>query len=290
MKIQLTKKQVFNEIKNYVFIFLGLAIFAFSWTAFLIPCELTGGGVSGISSLIYFATGFPVGISTFILNILLVLVAVKVLGPGFGIRTVICVFLLSLSFSVLQPLFPKPLVNDIFLCSLIGAMLSGVGVALALNFGGNTGGSDIIALLIGKYRSISYGRITLYINILIVGASYFIVGSVEKLVYSFVVMIAYMFASDLMLDGFRQTYQVMVFSDKNPEIAHQINTQLHRGATLIKGYGSYTKKESEILLVIAHKSDKRNIIRIVKNIDKEAFISIAKASTVYGKNFDEIKL
>ena len=169
-------------------------------------------------------------------------------------------------------------------------MLSGVGVGIVLNNGGNTGGFDIVVLAVGKYRNISYGRLTLYVNILIVSSSYFVVGSVEKLVYSFVVMIAYVFTSDLVLDGFRQTYQFIVFSDKNVEIARQINEKLKRGATFLKGYGSYTKKESDVLLVIAHKPDKRNIIRIIKDIDRNAFISIAKTNTVYGKNFDEIKL
>ncbi|MDD2622844.1 MAG: YitT family protein [Bacteroidales bacterium] len=286
----LTKEVIFNEIKNYFFIFLGLFIFSFAWSAFLIPHQLTGGGISGISAILYFATGFPIGITVLIGNIILVLISIKILGKEFALRTIICSVMLSIAFSIMKPFFPKPLVDDMFLCSLIGAMLSGVGVGMALNNGGNTGGTDIIALMIGKYRSISYGRLTLYINVFIVASSFLIVGSVEKLVYSFVVMIAYTFASDLVLDGFRQTYQIMVFSQKNQAIADQINTQLKRGATMIKGYGSYSKKETDILLVIAHKGDKRNIIRIIKHIDKSAFISIAKANSVYGKNFDEIKL
>ncbi|NLE63109.1 MAG: YitT family protein [Bacteroidales bacterium] len=285
-----TKEMIFNEIKNYFFIFLGLFIFSFAWSAFLIPHQLTGGGISGMSAILYFATGFPIGITVLIGNIILVLISIKILGKEFALRTIICSVMLSIAFSIMKPLFPKPLVDDMFLCSLIGAMLSGVGVGMALNNGGNTGGTDIIALMIGKYRSISYGRLTLYINVFIVASSFLIVGSVEKLVYSFVVMIAYTFASDLVLDGFRQTYQIMVFSDKNQEISQQINSQLNRGATMIKGYGSYSKKEKDILLVIAHKGDKRNIIRIIKNVDKSAFISIAKANSVYGKNFDEIKL
>ncbi|MFA6638633.1 MAG: YitT family protein [Bacteroidales bacterium] len=286
----LTKEVIFNEIKNYFFNFLGLFIFSFAWSAFLIPHQLTGGGISGISAILYFATGFPIGITVLIGNIILVLISIKILGKEFALRTIICSVMLSIAFSIMKPFFPKPLVDDMFLCSLIGAMLSGVGVGMALNNGGNTGGTDIIALMIGKYRSISYGRLTLYINVFIVASSFLIVGSVEKLVYSFVVMIAYTFASDLVLDGFRQTYQIMVFSQKNQAIADQINTQLKRGATMIKGYGSYSKKETDILLVIAHKGDKRNIIRIIKHIDKSAFISIAKANSVYGKNFDEIKL
>lgn len=291
MKKAFTGTKLLTEIKNYFFILLGLFIFAFAWSAFLIPHKLTGGGISGIAAILYFATEvIPIGVTVFIGNMILVLISLKILGKKFAIKTIVCSVMLSLAFSIMKPLFPEPLVDDMFLCSLIGAMLSGLGVGMALNNGGNTGGTDIIALMIGKYRNISYGRVTLYVNIIIVSSSYFIVGSIEKLVYSFVVMIAYVFASDLVLDGFRQTYQIMVFSEKNNEIADQINKELNRGATFIKGYGSYSKKESDILLVIAHKPDKRIIIKIIKNVDKSAFISIAKANSVYGKNFDEIKL
>ena len=291
MKTPFTGIQLLTEIKNYFFILLGLFIFAFAWSAFLIPHKLTGGGISGIAAILYFATEvIPIGVTVFVGNMILVLISLKILGKKFAIKTIACSVMLSLAFSIMKPLFPEPLVDDMFLCSLIGAMLSGLGVGMALNNGGNTGGTDIIALMIGKYRNISYGRVTLYVNIIIVSSSYFIVGSIEKLVYSFVVMIAYVFASDLVLDGFRQTYQIMVFSEKNNEIADQINKELNRGATFIKGYGAYSKKESDILLVIAHKPDKRIIIKIIKNVDKSAFISIAKANSVYGKNFDEIKL
>ncbi|HOF15289.1 MAG TPA: YitT family protein [Bacteroidales bacterium] len=290
MKKSLTGKQIVSELKHYFFIIVGLFIFAFAWSAFLIPHQLTGGGISGISAILYFATKFPVGLTILIGNVVLLAFSLKILGKEFVIRTIISTLILSFAFSILKPLFPVPLVDDTFLCSLIGAMLSGVGVGIVLNNGGNTGGFDIVVLAVGKYRNISYGRLTLYVNILIVSSSYFVVGSVEKLVYSFVVMIAYVFTSDLVLDGFRQTYQFIVFSDKNVEIARQINEKLKRGATFLKGYGSYTKKESDVLLVIAHKPDKRNIIRIIKDIDRNAFISIAKTNTVYGKNFDEIKL
>ncbi len=291
MKISFSKKQLLTEIKNYFFILLGLFIFAFAWSAFLIPHKLTGGGISGIATILYFATEvIPIGLTVFVGNFILLLFSLKILGKEFVVRTIVSTIILSLAFSILKPLFVKPLVDDMFLCSLIGAMLSGLGVGIVLNNGGNTGGVDIVVLIVGKYRNISYGRITLYVNILIVSSSYFIVGSIEKLVYSFVVMIAYVFTSDLVIDGFRQTYQFIVFSDKNVEIANQINEKLKRGATFLKGYGAYSKKESDVLLVIAHKPDKRNIIRIIKNIDKNAFISITKTNSVYGKNFDEIKL
>jgi len=289
-KPNLRAKNVAENIKKYFFICFGLAIFAFGWMAFLIPSKLMGGGISGIATLIYFASGFPVGVTTLILNLILIAVAVKILGTRFGTNTVICTLLLSLFFSILQPMFTKPLVNDTFLCALIGAMLSGAGVGIALNYGGNAGGTDIIIVIITKFRNISYGKLSLLMNVLIIGSSYLIVRSIESLVYSYVAMIAYTFASDMVIDGYKQTFQFMVFSAKNREIADRINKDLGRGATLLKGYGSYTKEDTEILLVLAHRGDKANITRIIKEIDNTAFISIAKTSGVFGKNFDTLRL
>jgi len=289
-KPNLRAKYVAENIKKYFFICFGLAIFAFGWMAFLIPSKLMGGGISGIATLIYFASGFPVGVTTLILNLILIAVAVKILGTRFGTNTVICTLLLSLFFSILQPMFTKPLVNDTFLCALIGAMLSGAGVGIALNYGGNAGGTDIIIVIITKFRNISYGKLSLLMNVLIIGSSYLIVRSIESLVYSYVAMIAYTFASDMVIDGYKQTFQFMVFSAKNREIADRINKDLGRGATLLKGYGSYTKEDTEILLVLAHRGDKANITRIIKEIDNTAFISIAKTSGVFGKNFDTLRL
>lgn len=286
----ISQKELLKEIKNFVFITIGLAIFAFAWTAFLIPNQLTGGGVSGIAAILFFATNtIPVGITAFVLNLILVAIAWKVLGKRFCINTMICTVILSLFLSIGQAFFTKPLVDDTFMCSMIGAGLAAFGVGMAINFGGNTGGTDIIALMIGKYRNISYGRVSFYSNIFIVGSSYFIIQDVEKLVYSMAFMFVYTIISDVVIDGYRQSYQIMVFSKKNREIADKINKDLHRGATLIKGYGSYTKEDSEILLIIAHKTDKVLITRLIKAIDDTAFITISKTYGVFGKNFDQLK-
>ena len=291
MKHQISTHHVLEVAKNYFFITLGLAIFTFGWSAFLLPVQLMGGGVSGIASLIYFANPhIPVGLSAFVINGIFLAAAWKILGSKFCITTGICTAIVSAGFAVFQPMFTQPLVDDTFMCAIIGSGLAGFGVALALNYGGNTGGTDIIIMIIGKFRRVAYGKLTMYINVFIIASSYLITHSVEKLVYSFVVMIAYTIASDTFLDGHRQTYQFMIFSQKNEEIADQINHEMHRGATLLKGVGSYSKKESDVLLVMAHKSDKTKIMRIIKETDKAAFVSISKTNAVFGKNFDQIQL
>ena len=288
--MSLNGKDVLKEVRNFVFITIGLALFAFGWTAFMIPHELTGGGVSGIGAILYFALKIPVGISTLVLNLILVAIAWKVLGRKFCVNTIICSVILSTFMTIGQAVFTQPLVDDKFMCTLIGASLAAFGVGMAINWGGNTGGTDIVALMIGKYRNISYGRITLYTNLVIVGSSYFIVHDLEKLVYSMVVMFVYTVVSDVVIDGYKQSYQIMVFSKKNREIGERINKEIERGATFIKATGSYTKEESEILLIIAHRTDKVLITRIIKEIDDTAFISISKTYGVYGKNFDRLKL
>ena len=286
-----SKKEILRTCKNYLFITIGLAIFTFGWSAFLLPVKLMGGGVSGIASLIYFANPrIPVGLSAFILNGIFIAVAWKILGSKFCIATGICTAIVSAGFAIFQPMFTQPLVDDTFMCAIIGSGLAGFGVALALNYGGNTGGTDIIIMIIGKFRRVAYGKLNMYINVFIIASSYLITHSVDKLVYSFVVMIAYTIASDTFLDGHRQTYQFMIFSKKNEEIADKINSELKRGATLLKGVGSYSKKESDVLLVMVHKSDKTQVMRIIKDTDKEAFVSIAKTNAVFGKNFDQIQL
>ena len=147
MKKEISVKTILSHTQKWMFITLGLALFAFAWSAFLIPSKLMGGGVSGIASLIYFAVGIPIGISTFVINVTLVLIAFKILGKQFSINTIICTAILSSFFAVFQPIFPQPLVDDTFLCSLIGSMLAGVGVGMALNYGGNTGGTDILVTI-----------------------------------------------------------------------------------------------------------------------------------------------
>lgn len=285
-----TFKQVLKEAKNYFFITVGLAVFVLGWSAFMTPFEVTGGGVAGIAAILFFATKIPIGITTFVLNAILIGVAWKILGTKFCINSIVCTAIMSLFFSIGQAVFTQPLVDDMFMSVIIGASLSALGVGIAINWGGNTGGLDIIALMIGKYRNISYGKVNIVANFIIVGSSFFILGDVQKLVYSFVVLFVYMFVADIVIDGYRQTYQFMVFSTKNKDIAERINSELHRGATFLKGYGSYNRQESDVLLIIAHKTDKVRVTRIIKEVDGSAFITITKTASVFGKNFDKLRL
>jgi len=283
-------KKILDFIKTYVYITVGLFIFSFGWTAFIIPSQILGGGFAGLGTLIYFATGFPVGYSTLIGNTILILISLKILGAKFGINTIYGIFISSVFFIVLQRVITAPFVNDQFMAALIGGGLSGVGVGIAFSHGGNSGGTDIIALIINKYRNISPGRIFVYFDVVIIASTYIVFQSIEKIVYGYVVMAVSSYAVDLWLNGSRQSYQIMIYSNLSQIISERISREVKRGVTCLKGYGWYTKKDIEVVMVIARKYDKERILHIVNETDKKAFISVAKVMGVFGRNFEEIKL
>ena len=283
-------KKLINFLESYFLITVGLFIFAFGWTAFLIPSEIFGGGIVGLGALFFFAIGFLVGYTTLIANAILILIALKILGARFGINTLYGIILSSVFFIILQKYITEPLVADQFMAALIGGGLSGVGIGIAFANGGNSGGTDIIALIINKYRNISPGRIYVYFDVVVISLSWFLFHSIEKIVYGYVVMAVSSYAVDIWLNGSRQSYQIMIYSDLSHIIAEKISKDVKRGVTCLKGYGWYSKKDIEVVMVIARKDDKPKILKIVKEIDKNAFISIAKVMGVFGRNFEEIKI
>lgn len=290
---------IFKTVRSYVFITIGLFLYTFAWSGFLIPSGILGGGISGVSTLIYYATGkaIQVGVSNLILNTVLILIAMKLLGAKFGINTIYGIVISSLFFILLQGLIHDPIVKDNkFMCALIGAMLSGLGIGIAFSNGGNSGGTDIIALIVTKYYNVSPGRVILYLDVLIVGSSYFVFTNlppqerVEIIVYGYVIMGVFSYTLDTVIEGNKQSYQMMIFSKENRLIADRIGKEIKRGVTLLKGEGWYSKSEQNVLVVIARKQDKTEIIKIINESDSEAFFSVAKVSGVFGKNFDSIKI
>lgn len=276
--------------KNYIFMVVGIIIYTFGYTSFMLPNKLTGGGIAGIASVLYFATGISVGISNLVLNAILVLIAWRTLGKRFVLITIFCTAISSLFFYIFQHVITEPLVfNDLFLNSVLGAALSAIGVGITISYGGNTGGTDIIILMILKYKNIPYGRISMYINVLIIASSYLVVKDLQTLIYCYVYMFSYSYISDMVMDGYRTTYQIMIFSNNYNIIAERISNEIHRGVSVIKASGWFTKQERTILLVLAHRTDKQDILRIIKQEDPKAFISISKVQGVFGENFSELK-
>ncbi len=283
------KVKIFNEIKAYIVIAFGLFIVALGWTAFLIPNEILGGGVTGIATLVFWATGLPVGVSVLAVNAVLLAIALRILGVGFSLKTIVSVAVLSGMFSVLQYYIREPFVTDRFMAAIIGGIMGGAGIGIVFTQGGSTGGTDIVALIINKYRNISPGKIILILDVFIISSSFILFRSIETLVYGFVVMAVASYVIDLILTGNKQSVQLFIFSKKADEIANRIGKETGRGVTFIKGTGWYTKTESNILLIIVRRMESPQIFRIIKEIDPDAFMSLNNVMGVYGNGFDSIK-
>ncbi len=276
-------------VRTHLIITFGLLLSALGWTAFLIPAEITGGGITGVATLIFYSSRFPIGISYLIINAFLILIAIKILGRSFGVKTIFSVIVMSLLFSFLQQVITKPIINDDFLSTVLGGILSGAGVGIVFSQGGSTGGTDIIAMIINKYRNISPGRIILYCDVFIIASSYLIFGSLEKIVYGYVAMGITSYTIDLLFTGSKQSVQIFIFSKKYEEIADRIVNELGRGVTKIDGKGWYSKEPSSILLVMVKKPEASQLFRIIKEVDREAFMSVNNVMGVYGQGFESIR-
>ncbi len=283
------KKTFFNELKSYSIITVGLFVMALGWTAFLIPNEILGGGVSGIATLIFWSTGLPVGVSVLTINAVLIIFALRILGTGFGVKTIYSIAVLSGFFALLQYYIKEPFVTDKFMASVVGAALAGSSMGIIFTQGGSTGGTDIVAMIINKYRNISPGKIILLLDVFIISSSIIIFRSITPLVYGFVVMAVVSYSIDLIITGNKQSVQLFIFSKKADVIADRIGNETGRGVTFIKGVGWYTKSENDILMIIVKRMEYPEVFRIVKQEDPDAFVSLSSVMGVYGQGFDVMR-
>ena len=271
-------------------ILIGIFLVAFGWTAFLIPARVAGGGVTGLSAVIYYLTGFPAGFSILIINSGLVLLGMRMLGVKFALSSLFGIVYLSALMILLPRFISGPIVEERFMATLIGAALIGSGIGIAIANGGNSGGTEIIALIVTKYRNISPGRVLLYLDVLIIATSWFVNNELEMIVYGYVVMAVSTYCIDLVLEGSKQSFQITVVSDRADEIARRIGEDIGRGITQISGTGWYTGKRKNILMCVCRRYDKQKILMIIEREDPKAFITVGKVSAVFGLNFDRIKI
>lgn len=291
----MTFKTVYKFTRTYTIVFFGLFLYCLAWASLILPHKITGGGISGVGAIIYYATGFPVGYTFFLVNIVLILVAIKILGANFGLKTIVGVIGASILLSVLQPLFTAPVVEDKFLSAIIGGILSGAGLGIVFTQGGSTGGTDIIAMIVNKYRNISPGRVILLCDIIIIGSSFLVltdlvpVKRIEMIVYGYVSVAITGYVIDMVISGSKQSVQMFIFSKKFDAIADQITSQIKRGVTVIDGVGWYTKENQKVVLTLVRKHEISDVYKLIKEIDQEAFISVASVMGVYGQGFEVIR-
>ncbi len=307
--MQLSKKNAFVYAKEYLIMTLGIVLYVTGWALFLIPNNLVGGGVSGIAAIIQYATkGFiKIGTTYFVVNAILLVIALFILGKGFGGKTVYAVIVASIGLNVLQGLIPPEICqtlavdNGKLMSTIMGGIMAGVGIGMAMSQGGSTGGTDIIALMVNKYRNVSPGRMILWMDVVIILSSLLVPSysadgellpwteKITTVVYGFILVVVNSTVIDLYLSGSRQSVQVFILSQKYAEIADMITNDLHRGVTVLDGKGWYTKHDTEVLMVITRKSDLSLLLKMIKTVDPNAFLSVSLVTGVYGKGFDKIK-
>ena len=303
----MTAKSILKLGKEYLLLTLGILIYVAGWTIFMIPNNLIGGGLTGVSSIIQYAVGIKMGYTYFVLNAILLVTAFVVIGANFGGKTIYAIILASVGLNVLQDLIPAAIIetlsvqNGKLMSTIMGGILSGAGIGMSMSQGGSTGGTDIIALIVNKYRNISPGRIILWIDAVIILSSLAVpsytaegelVPFAEKIttvVYGLILITVNGYVVDLSLSGSKQSVQLFIMSRKYEEIADAITKDIHRGVTVLPAVGWYTKKENHVLMVVTRKTDLNFLLKYIKTIDNDAFLSVSSVSGVYGNGFDVIK-
>ena len=294
-----------DEVKDYFFITLGIMLYTISFTVFLMPYQIVAGGVTGLSAIIYYATGFHVQNTYIIINLSLLVVALKVLGFKFLFKTIYAIFLLYFLLIVAQDIIPKqpngmPIKllgeGQDFMSMIIGCVITGVALSTVFLHNGSTGGTDIIAASVNKYHNVSLGTVLIAVDFCIIGSCMFFpqFGSylerAHKVMFGLCVMTLENFSLDYIMNARRESVQFMIFSRKYQEIANAIGIETGHGVTILDGHGWYTGQEVKVRCILAKKRESTDIFRLIKLIDPNAFVSQSSVVGVYGEGFDEMKV
>ncbi len=285
------KINLWEEVKSYLTMTFGLLIFTFAWIAFLIPQEIAGGGVIGLASVTYYATGIPISYTYLSINTCLLIIGFIIMGNKFGIKTIFGIGMSTLLFQFLPEIITwRTEISDTLLNSIIGGSLSGIGIGIVFMQGGSTGGTDIVALILSKYHNTSPGRVFMICDLFIVGSIYFLPGkNLENVIYGYIEMVSFSYVIDLVISGNKQSVQIMIFSEMYEAIADRLTIDMKRGVTALDSVGWWTKSEGKVLVALVRKNETTMLCRMIKEIDPKAFISVANVMGVYGHGFEEIK-
>ena len=292
----INKSMILDEVKDYFFISMGCAIYCVGFCLFMLPYEFTPGGMTGVSAIIYYATGFPTQYSYFIINAILLAIGLKILGFKFFTKTIYATANITFFLGLIQNIIrqadgslPQVVGDQPFMAAVLGACIEGAALALVFVNNGSTGGTDIIAAIVNKYKNFSMGRILMWLDFIIVSTSFFVFHDWNKVVTGYVILIISMILLDYTMTSATQSVQFTIISDKHEEIAQKINEVVRRGVTELYGEGWYSKQERRVLIVMARRRESQQIFRLIKHIDNKAVVTMTKVVGVYGEGFDHIK-
>ena len=299
-------KIILNEARDYLFIAIGLLLYTIAFTVFLMPYQIVAGGVTGLSAIIYYATGFHLENTYIIINGILLVVALKILGVKFLMKTIFAIFTLYFMLMFAQEIIPKQ-ENGLpfklmgegqdFMSMIIGCVITGIALATVFMNNGSTGGTDIIAASVNKFHpNVSLGNVLIAADFCIIGSCMFFpqfgdyMERAHKVMFGFCVMTMENYVLDYVMNARRQSVQFFIFSSKWQEIANAIGTEMNHGVTILDGHGWYTGHQMKVLCILARKNESVNMFRLIKMIDPRAFVSQSSVIGVYGEGFDEMRV
>ena len=296
---------ILKEVGDYVGITLGLLLYTIGFTTFLMPYEIVTGGVAGIGAIIYYTTHFPIRYTYFLINGILLVIGLRILGWKFLTKTIFAIIMLTFLLGLAQEIIPKDDSGNFvkilgegqdFMSLVIGCIMTGTALAIVFLNNGSTGGTDIIAASVNKFRNISLGTVLMFVDLIVIGSCLFIpqfgetLDRIHKIVFGFCTMLIENFMLDYVMNRRRQSVQFFIFSKKWQEIANALGTKTDHGVTILDGHGWYTGQERKIICLLARKSESTYIFRLIKMIDPNAFVSQSAVIGVYGEGFDEMKV
>mgnify|MGYP002951263288 FL=1 len=292
----ITMEQVLKTFKEYFLMTVGMMLYSFAWIGCIMPADGTGGGATGLSRVLCHAVEHWAGISiqigtmAFLINGVLLLVAGFIIGWNFGVKTVFCVCVISLGLNFWQSVLPPGdfLHLDRLLSIILGGILAGIGIAMCFKQGGSTGGTDIVAMIINKYRTISYGRIVITCDFTIITSALLVGYHIDTVIYGFVMTAVFGYTVDMLMAGNQQSSQVLIVTHDFQKMADTIVNNAHRGVTVLDSTGWYSKEASKVVMVVCRKRETSSILKLVKSVDPDAFITVGSVMGVYGKGFEAL--
>ena len=324
MGLSLSSRSILVGVKEYILMTFGMFCYAFGWLLCVLPAGGMGGGAAGLATLINAilpesVTGFlTIGTLVFIINCVLLVLGVIIIGWKFGIKTLYCILMMSVMFNLVESCLPADLMVNMLqgvdawrlLLVVLGAASCGLGIAVSFMQGGSTGGTDIVAMIINKFRTVSYGKVLLMTDCGILISSVFLTTTVNiadstnaialttieplsslafaRMIYGFIMIAVIGYTVDFVQSGNQQSNQIMIFCKDYEAMADMINTKAHRGATLIDAMGWYTKTPSKAVMVVCRKRDTSMILKLVREQDPSAFLTVGSVMGVYGQGFDAL--
>lgn len=286
-------KKILKTFWAYIVLTLGCLIYCSAWTQIFIPNGIVSGGITGMCTVIQYGTGFPLYLSYGIINALLLIAAFIILGKSFGIRTIYALAMITLFLDILPYFNLPPLVlkegNGIMI-PIIASLMEAIGISILLSYGGSSGGTDIIAMIVNKFWTISLGRVYMVLDVVIIASIMLVPGkTIDDMVYGYLAVIVFSLGLDYIMLGRKSSVQIIVFSEHYAEIADYINQKMDRGVTALNAIGWYSQKDKKVLLILVRRSEMNELTDRIKKVDPKAFVAVTPVSSVYGEGFEEIK-